>query len=97
MLFVQQNCLDYYYCNPNVVKLYKARDMIFFTNSDASYPTCSRSKSCFRGFFYLVYLTTIIKNIMAFAAEVEIAALFLNAQLAIPLRVTHIKMGHAQS
>ena len=33
---------------------------------------------------------------MASAAEAEIAALFLNAKLAIPLLTTLIKMGHPQ-
>ena len=33
---------------------------------------------------------------MASAAEAEIAALFLNARLAIPLRTALIKMGHPQ-
>ena len=33
---------------------------------------------------------------MASAAEAEIAALFLNARLAIPLRTALIEMGHPQ-
>ena len=107
-LIAQQHFLDYCYWNPNAVKLYKASDMILFVNSDASYLTAPGSKSRAGGFFYLgnkdesiingsiLYLTTIIKNVMASAAEAEIAALFLNARLAIPLRTALIEMGHPQ-
>ena len=107
-LIAQQHFLDYCYWNPNAVKLYKASDMILFVNSDASYLTAPGSKVAPGGFFYLgnknesiinssiLYLTTIIKNVMASAAEAEIAALFLNARLAIPLRTALIEMGHPQ-
>ena len=107
-LTAQQHFLDYCHCNPNAVKLYKASDMILFVDSDASYLTCPGSKSRAGGFFYLgnkdesiingsiLYLTTIIKNVMASAAESEIAALFLNARLAIPLRNALREMGHPQ-
>ena len=107
-LTAQQHFLDYCYWNPDPVKLYKASDMILFVDSDASYLTAPGSKSRAGGFFYLgnkdksiingsiLYLTTIIKNVMASAAEAEIAALFLNARLAIPLRTALIEMGHPQ-
>ena len=87
-LTAQQHFLDYCYWNPDPVKLYKASDMILFVDSDASYLTAPGSKSRAGGFFYLgnkdksiingsiLYLTTIIKNVMASAAETEIAALF---------------------
>ena len=77
-------------------------------DSDASYLTCPGSKSRAGGFFYLgnkdesiingsiLYLTIIIKNVIASAAESEIAALFLNARLAIPLRNALREMGHTQ-
>ena len=79
-LTAQQHFLDYCHCNPNAVKLYKASDMILFVDSDALYLTCPGSKSRAGGFFYLgnkdesiingsiLYLTTIIKNVMASAA-----------------------------
>ena len=44
----------------------------------------------------ILYLITIIKNIMASAAEAEISALFLNARMTIPLPTALIKMGHPQ-
>ena len=52
-LIAQQHFLDYCYWNPNLVKLYKASDMILFVDSDASYLTAPGSKSCAEGFFYL--------------------------------------------
>ena len=76
--------------------------MILFDDSDESYLTALGSKSCAGGFFYLgnkdesiingsiLYLTTIIKNVMATAAEAQIAALFLNTRLAIPRRTALI-------
>ena len=63
--------------------------MILFVDSNALYLTCPGSKSQAGGFFYLgnkdksiingsiLYLTTIIENILASAAEVKIEALFL--------------------
>ena len=82
--------------------------MILFVHSDPSYLIALGSKSCAGGFLYLgnkdesiingsiSYLTTIIKNVMASAAKAEIAALFLNAQLEIPLCIAITKMGHPQ-
>ena len=82
--------------------------MILFIDSDASYLTCPGSKSRTWGFFNLgnkdetivngsiLYLTTIIKNVMASAAKAEIAAPFLNARLAIPLQITPIEMVYDQ-
>ena len=107
-LITQQHFFDYCYWNPDTVKLYKVRNMIQFVDNNASYLTASGSKSCTKGFFYfgnkdesiingsILYLTTIIKNIMASAAKAEITALFLNARLVIPLRIALIKMGHPQ-
>ena len=37
-----------------------------------------------------------INNVIASAAKAEITVLFLNARLAIPLRIALIKMGHPQ-
>ena len=107
-LLTQQHFLDYCYWNPDAVKLYKASGMILFVDSDALYLTAPGSKSRARRLFYLgnkdesiingsiLYLTTIIKNVMASAAKAEIAALFLNARLAIPLRTALIEIGHPQ-
>ena len=83
--------------------------MILFVDSNASYLTAPGSKSRAGGFFYLgnkgrsiingsiLYLTTIIQNVMASVVEAEIAALFLNSRMAIILRTALIEMGHPQS
>ena len=42
-------------------------------------------------------ITKIIKNVMASAAEAEVAALFLTAQEMVPLRQCLIDLGHPQS
>ena len=39
-------------------------------------------------------LAKIIKFVMALAAEAEIAALFMNEKLAVPIQQALIKMGH---
>jgi hypothetical protein len=41
-------------------------------------------------------IARILKNIMASAAEVEIAATFMNGQEAVPIRVTLVELGHPQ-
>ena len=82
--------------------------MILFVDGDASYLTAPGSKSRAGDFFCLgntdesiingsiLYLTTIIKNIMASVAEAEIAALFLNARMVIPLCTALVEMGYPQ-
>ena len=107
-LIAQQHFFDYCYWNPDAVKLYKASSMILFVNIDISYLTALCLKSCAGGFFYLsnkdesiingsiLYLTTIIKNVMASAAEAEIVVLFFNARLATPLCIALNEMGHPQ-
>ena len=83
--------------------------MILLIDSDATYLIAAGSKICTRGFFYLgnkdesiingsiLYFTKIIKNVMASAAEAEVATLIFNTRLAIPLYIALIKMGHSQS
>ena len=41
-------------------------------------------------------IAKIIKNVMASAAEAEVGALFMNAQLAAPMRATLEELGHPQ-
>ena len=96
-----------YYCydNPDAVKLYVASDMILFVDSNAAYLVEPEAKSRAGRFFYLenkdgksingsiLILAKIIKFVMALAAEAEIAALFMNAKLAVPIQQVLIKMG----
>ena len=90
--------LDYCYDNPNAVKLYKSSDMILHIDSDAAYLVEQGAKSRAGGYFYLGnkdgnlingsihIIAKIIKHVMSSAAEAEIAALFLDAKAAIPIR-----------
>ena len=101
-----KNFLDYCYNNPNAVKLYVASDMILFIDSNAAYLVEPEVKSRAGGFFYLgnkdgksmngsiLILAKIMKFVMASAAESEIAALFMVAKLAVPIRQALIEMGH---
>ena len=80
--------------------------MILQIDSDAAYLVEAGARSRAGGFFYLgnkdgkiingsiLILAKIIKFVMASAAEAEIAALFMNAKLAVPLRQALIEMGH---
>ena len=107
ILTAQQHVLDYCYNNPDAKKTYKASNMILFVDSYTSYLTAPGSKSRADDFFYLdnkdesiiigsiIYLS-VIKNVMASEAESEIAAIFLNACLAILLRIVLIEMRHPQ-
>ena len=82
--------------------------MILFIDSNAAYLVEPEAKSRAGGFFYLgnkdgkllngsiLILAKIIKFVMASAAEAEIAALFMNAKLAIPIRQALIEMGQPQ-
>ena len=77
--------------------MYNASKMILAVHSDARYANEKKARSRAGGHFFLssnepdppnngAILTnaTIIKNVMASAAEAEIGALYLNAQEAIP-------------
>ena len=44
----------------------------------------------------ILILAKNIKNVVSFASEIEIAALFMNARLALPIQVTIEKIGHKQ-
>ena len=63
----------------------------FFLSSGAPHPT---STPLFNG--AILILSTIIKNILASAAEAELGALFYNAREAVPIRITLLELGHPQ-
>ena len=100
--------MDYCASNPDAVKLYRACDMILRIHSDAAYLVEPEARSRAGGFFYLgnqdgqqmngsiLILAKVIKNVVSSASEAEIAALFMNARLALPLRVALEEMGHKQ-
>ena len=80
--------------------------MFYKIDSDAAYLVCPEAWSRTGGYHCLgnktdnlfnvpIYiLDKIIKNVMASAAEAEVAGLFMNAQQAVPMRLTLGDMGH---
>jgi hypothetical protein len=84
--------------------------MIFHIHSDASYLSVSNTRSRLRGLFFLgnkspeqdtlngsiLNVASVIKNVVAYAAESEVGACFHNAQSGAPLRVTLTGLGHTQ-
>jgi hypothetical protein len=102
--------LDYLATHPDTTIRFYASDMILHIHSDASYSSVSKARSRLGGLFYLGYnppngdklngcilnVASVIKNVVASAAESEVGACFQNAQTAAPLRVTLIELGHKQ-
>ena len=101
--------LDYCATHPDATIRFYASDMILKIHSDASYLTESRARSRVGGYFFLgdkqnkMYnngavhvIAQIIKNVVSSAAEAEIAAVFINAKGAVPLRHTLMEMNHPQ-
>ena len=84
--------------------------MILHQHSDTSHLSAPKARSRAGGYFFLSNQTQtdtpmngpihcearIMKHVLSSAPEAEIAALFVNAQMAIPLRQTLIELGHRQ-
>jgi hypothetical protein len=89
---------------------YYASDMILHIHSDASYLSVSNARSRLGGLFFcgdkppkedtlngfILNVASVIKNVVALAAESEVGALFQNSQSGAPLRVTLTELGHTQ-
>jgi len=104
--------LDYMWTHPDAIKRYRASDMILNVHSDASYLSAPKAHSCAGGYFFLgslprdrdpiklngaIHVTcTILKLVAASAAEVELGALFLNAQEAKVIRLVLAELRHPQ-
>ena len=101
--------LDYCATHPNATIRFHASDMILKIHSDASYLSEPEAKSRAGGYFYLGnkdnsmqnngaihILAKLIKNVVSSAAEAEIAAIFMNAKEAVPIRTTLVEMNHPQ-
>jgi hypothetical protein len=85
-------------------------DMILHIHSDASYLSVSNARSRLGGLFFcgdkspeqdklngsILNVASVIKNVVASAAESEVGACFHNAQSGAPLRVTLTELGHIQ-
>ena len=103
--------LDYAATHPDAKVRYHASGMVLHIQSDASYLSVKNAKSTVGGHCYLgdirdsnkpptngplFIVCNILKNVVASAAEAELAALFHNAQEAVILRTTLEEIGHKQ-
>jgi hypothetical protein len=102
--------LDYLVTHPDATIRYHASDMILHIDSDAFYVSVSNVRSRLGGLFFcsdkspqednmngsIINVASIIKNVVASAAESEVGACFHNAQSGAPLRVTLAELGHVQ-
>jgi hypothetical protein len=101
--------LDYVATYPNDGIVYKTSNMVLCAHADAGY--LNETKSCSRAGAHIYLLeddtiprfngagltiATIIKFVMALAAEAELAALFIAARKMVPHRKTLINMGWPQ-
>ena len=95
--------------HPDPIVRFIASEMILALHSDASYLSEPGAKSRTGGHFYLKDKTDressngailtqskIIKHVMSSASEAKTAALFLDCNAAIPLRIVLGEMGHPQ-
>ena len=101
--------LNYAHTYPEAEIIYRASDMILRVNSDAAYLVAPEARSRTGGYYqYLnnkrgtifngpvMTIARVIKNMMASAAEAELAALFMNAQEAIAIHNCLEAMGYEQ-
>jgi hypothetical protein len=102
--------LDYLATDPDATIRYHASNMILRIHSDASYLSVSNARSRLGGLFFLgnkspeqdmlngsiLNVASVIKNVVASAAESEVGACFHNSQSGAPLIVTLTELGHTQ-
>ena len=104
--------ISYASTHPDAKIRHHASDMILHIHSDGSYLSLPKSRSRAGGYFFLsncqdnpskarlngpIHIAcTVIKNVMASAAETEIAATFINVQEAVPLRCALTFLYHPQ-
>jgi len=104
--------LDYLASNANAKIRFYASDMILNIHSDASYLSESKARSRTCGHFFMGWVpkndkpirlngaffvnTTIMRFVVASAAEAELGALFRNCQDGIIFRLTLENLGHIQ-
>jgi hypothetical protein len=102
--------LDYLATHPDATIRYHASDMILHIHIDASYLSVSNARSRLGGLFFLgnknpeqdklngsiLNVASVIKKVVASAAESEVGACFHNAQSGATLGVTLTEVGHIQ-
>jgi hypothetical protein len=93
--------LDYVAIHPNAGICYLARDMILVVHTVTSYLSEHNASSRASAHFYLtnkgdkefnngaiLNLVSIIKHVMSLASEAELAALYYDCKIAVPIRPT---------
>ena len=104
--------LDYLAGQPEAIIRFHASDMILNIHSDASYLSEAKARSRACGHFFMGWMprdgepirlngafhvsTTILRFVVASAAEAELGALYHNCQTGIIFRLTLAEMGHPQ-
>ena len=104
--------LNYAAEHPDATIRFEASDMILNIDADASYLSEAKARSRASAFFFLsslptktkpaplngpvLIMSTIMRNVMASAAEAEVGSAFLAGQEGCPIRTTLIEMGHPQ-
>ncbi len=106
-----EHFLGYMLAHPNAHVTFHRSNMQHQCHSDASFNGDTRGRSRAAGYHFLGdydpnsgtppngfidYVTSIIDVVVASATEAEIAAIFINAQLAITLRQALVFLGHPQ-
>jgi hypothetical protein len=107
---VTNQLLDYLVTLMDATIRYHTSDMILHIHSDALYLSVSNAQSRLAGLFFLgnkspgqdklngsiLNVASVIKNVVASAANSEVGACFHNAQSGAPLKVTLTEVGHIQ-
>ena len=101
--------LDYVATNPDAILTYEKSDMVLAVHSGASYLSEPKARSRVGGHFFMsadtddppnngavLNISKIILSVMSSAAEAELAALYVNAREAVPMRQLLEEMGHKQ-
>jgi len=104
--------LDYLATHPDATIRFQALDMVLNVYSDASYLSETKAQSRACGHFFMGWapkdgdpiklngafftLCTILRFVVALAAEAELGALFLNCKEGIIFRLTLEELGHPQ-
>ena len=107
-----QQLMDYLYTYPNAFIRYYASDMILHVDSDAAYLVAPKARSRIAGYYHLSGHPNITKHpkrngailvecktlrhVVSSSAEAEVAGIFHNATMAIPIRHILQALNHPQ-
>ena len=107
-----QQLMDYLYTYPNAFIRYYASDMILHVDSDAAYLVAPKARSRIAGYYHLSGHPNITKHpkrngailvecktlrhVVSSSAEAEVAGIFHNATMAIPIRHILQTLNHPQ-